>query len=48
MKARDYKTADVPKAEPLKAGLSEFIKPDHWKRLAEQIDKTRDEKEQTP
>ena len=36
-KHRDYKTADAPKTEPLKTGLGDFIKPDHWKRLAEQI-----------
>jgi hypothetical protein len=50
VKARDFKQPDAPKAEPLKAGLSEFIGPDYWKRLAEQlgIKPDADTKEPTP
>ena len=41
----DYKTADAPKAEPLKASLGDLLKAALTKTAASE---RRDDKEQTP
>lgn len=37
MKARDYKTADAPKAEPLKVSLGEKLRSAQYERLTREI-----------